>query len=106
MNDHADIWSFAKATSDISTEGLDRVCRWTRVLAMSGVEIHWNILDDLVEKQTAIGESAEAKLDLVIAIQNNASECDPQVFATTCSRIFTAVSRKMTQLPKTPSEIE
>ncbi|ORY30604.1 hypothetical protein BCR39DRAFT_529130 [Naematelia encephala] len=82
------LWQMAASTSADAVGGLNRVCRWMRVLAFSGVEIPWPTLTALVDKQTRSNSSDEARLDLVIAVNGNASFIEPERFAILCSQMF------------------
>ena len=99
--DSSDIFAISLSTAQSNPADLARVCRWMRVLSYSGVEIPWELLLPLVDLQarspaftcddSAYGASAEAKLDLVIAINSNRAVIEPQTFASTCSQLAIGV---------------
>lgn len=99
--DSSDIFAISLSTAQANPADLARVCRWMRVLSYSGVEIPWELLLPLVDLQarspaftcddSAYGASAEAKLDLVIAINSNRAVIEPQTFASTCSQLAIGV---------------
>jgi hypothetical protein len=88
----SDIWEYSHATALDSAEGLERVCRWMRVLSFSGVEIPWPTLLELAERQVS-GCSVEAKLDLVIAVNANGAAIEPGRFALVCADLFDHIAR-------------
>lgn len=106
--DSADIFSLSLSTAQADPADLARVCRWMRVLSYSGVEIPWELLLSLIDLQARSpaftfdgsvgGVSAEAKLDLVIAVNSNRAVIEPQTFANACSRlavdVFSDVGRR------------
>lgn len=95
--DSADIFALSLSTAQADPADLARVCRWMRVLSYSGVEIPWELLLSLIDLQarspaftfdgSVRGVSAEAKLDLVIAVNSNRAMIEPQTFANACSRL-------------------
>lgn len=103
-----DLWTIAQETSSESTQGFERVCTWMRVLAFSGVEIPWELLQSLVDLGTAMECSMEARLDLIIAVDANAAYMDSADFAHTCDRLMVNpedLSGSVRLTPK-PSESE
>ncbi|KAK4689023.1 hypothetical protein P7C73_g1090, partial [Tremellales sp. Uapishka_1] len=88
-----DIWAMAKATSLEGVESLERVCRWIRVLAFSGVEVPWSTLTELIELQGFSRSSVEARLDLVIAVHANGCDIQPEPFAKLCCAMFVGLSK-------------
>lgn len=106
--DSADIFALSLSTAQADPADLARVCRWMRVLSYSGVEIPWELLLSLIDLQArspaftfdgnVSGVSAEAKLDLVIAVNSNRAVIEPQTFANACSRlavdVFSDVGRR------------
>ncbi|OXG10991.1 hypothetical protein C366_06495 [Cryptococcus neoformans Tu401-1] len=115
--DSADIFGLSLSTAQAGPADLARVCRWMRVLSYSGVEIPWELLMSLVDLQAGSpaftfdgivgGASAEAKLDLVIAINSNRAVIEPQTFASACSRLAVGVFCDMGKHEKMePLELE
>jgi hypothetical protein len=97
----SDIWEYSHATAMESEEGLERVCRWMRVLSFSGVEIPWPTLLELAERQGS-GCSVEAKLDLVIAVNANGAAIEPGRFAIICADLFDHIARDILSLGRLP----
>ncbi|KIR32183.1 hypothetical protein I352_05415 [Cryptococcus deuterogattii MMRL2647] len=111
--DSADIFALSLSTAQADPADLARVCRWMRVLSYSGVEIPWELLLSLIDLQarspaftfdgSVRGVSAEAKLDLVIAVNSNRAMIEPQTFANACSRlavdVFSDVGRHGKMVP-------
>ncbi|WVR06582.1 hypothetical protein IAU60_003614 [Kwoniella sp. DSM 27419] len=85
--DQSDIFSLSRSVSLDGSEGFERVCRWMRVLAYSGVEIPWPTLLDLVELQSNTQSGLDSKLDLIIAVGANGSPIEPEDFARLCDKI-------------------
>lgn len=82
----------ARTTCADGSEGVERVCRWFRVLSFSGVDIPWEALTAIIRRQGKNLTSIEAKLDLIIAVNANGEPLSPASFAEICCQIFMNVA--------------
>ncbi|KAL7420508.1 hypothetical protein Q5752_004458 [Cryptotrichosporon argae] len=105
-----DLWGLAAETSRSGPDGLDRVCRWTRVLAFSGAEVPWPTLTSLLDLQTSTRSSMDARLDLAIAIASNGAAIDGTRFAQIASHALAtltlALEQRSTAAAPTPLELD
>lgn len=108
-DEHEGFWSLARATMALGVAGHQRVCRWVRVLASSGITIPWDILSGLVDTQTSLSVSLKAKLELVIALSSSTEQIEISHgrFADVCAQqLMNVTSELIGQSLRQPTEDE
>ncbi|BEJ14085.1 hypothetical protein CspHIS471_0312590 [Cutaneotrichosporon sp. HIS471] len=90
-NDSADLWTLANETSRDDIHGLQRVCRWLRVLACSGVDVPWESLTAVVDIDNLNQLNDEARFDIVLAASVNSTPIAHDAHAEFLSRLFANV---------------
>ena len=98
-HERVDIWALAQTAGADGPDGLDRVSRWMRVLAFSGVEIPWPVLTGLINQQTSTKTSDLARLDLIIAVNANGAPIDPRQFAQLSCQMYVNLARDVANRP-------
>ncbi|CAK9780474.1 hypothetical protein CC85DRAFT_283464 [Cutaneotrichosporon oleaginosum] len=86
-----DLWTLANETSRDDVQGLQRVCRWLRVLACSGVEVPWESLTALMDLDSLAQIGEESRSDLVLAAGVNSAPIAHDAHAELLSRLFANV---------------
>lgn len=89
--DSVDLWTLANETSRDDEYGLQRVCRWLRVLACSGVEVPWESITALVDLDSLAHLSDTARFDLVMATSANTTPIAIDAHAHLTSHVFASM---------------
>lgn len=83
-----DLWTLANETSRDDEYGLQRVCRWLRVLACSGVEVPWESITALMDLDSLARLSDTARFYLVMATSANTTSIAIDAHAQLASHVF------------------
>lgn len=102
-NDSADLWTLANETSRDDANGLQRVCRWLRVLACSGVEVPWESITALMDLDSLARLNDTARFDLVVASSANTTPIALEAHAELVSRVFANIVSSIDERHSDPS---
>ncbi|GMK53787.1 hypothetical protein CspeluHIS016_0103730 [Cutaneotrichosporon spelunceum] len=97
-NYSTDLWTLANETSRDDLRGLQRVCRWLRVLACSGVEVPWESITAVLDLGNLSQLNGQAQFDLVLAASVNSTPIAHDAHAEFLSRLFANVVASIERL--------
>lgn len=104
LDTQGNLWEQAQATSVDDAGGLQRVCRWLRVMACSGAEVPWIALKELLDLSGMDAATEDVYSDLVTAIDTNVTAIDPEDFASFCNAVLTRVIMSAVEIQSPSTE--